>query len=47
VLSSHHVAAFVRRTRGGDVAAACGQLAYLDRSDATGVDATARSSVST
>ncbi len=47
VLSSHHVAAFVRRTRGGDVAAACGQLAYLDRSGATGVDATARSSVST
>lgn len=42
VLSSHHVAAFVRRTRGDDVAAACGQLAWLDRSGA-GEEATSTS----
>lgn len=33
ILSSHHIAAFVRRTRGDDVAAACGQLAWLDQSE--------------
>lgn len=31
VLTAHHLAAFVRKTRGDDVAAACGQLAYLNR----------------
>ena len=31
VLTNHHISAFVRKTRGGDISAACGQLAYLER----------------
>ena len=31
ILSSHHISAFVRKTRGQDISAACGQLAYLER----------------
>ena len=30
ILSNHHISAFVRKTRGGDISAACGQLAYLE-----------------
>ncbi len=31
VLSKYHLASFVRRTRGADVSAACGQLAFLEQ----------------
>ncbi len=31
LLSAHDMSAFVRKTRGDDVAAACGQLAFLER----------------
>jgi 23S rRNA (adenine2503-C2)-methyltransferase len=31
VLSEHNLASFVRRTRGADVSAACGQLAFLEQ----------------
>ncbi len=31
ILAAEHVSAFVRRPRGDDISAACGQLAYLDR----------------
>ena len=30
ILSNHHISAFVRKTRGGDISAACGQLTYLE-----------------
>ncbi len=32
ILTNHRISAFVRKTRGRDISAACGQLAYLERS---------------
>ncbi len=33
ILADHHVSAFLRKTRGDDISAACGQLAYLADSE--------------